>query len=92
MSDDFPSLEPGRQINFSPSSPHGWLQWKGTIVCMDVHCACGHSGHIDGPGQYFLQCPECGRVYEVNGHVEMIEVRREDPVSDSDAWLREDVF
>jgi len=22
--------------------PHGWVQWKGTDVCMDVHCACGH--------------------------------------------------
>ena len=21
--------------------PHGWIQWKGTGVCMDVHCKCG---------------------------------------------------
>jgi hypothetical protein len=27
--------------------PHGWIQWKGTNVCMDVYCACGHHSHID---------------------------------------------
>lgn len=21
--------------------PHGWIQWKGTNVCLDYHCVCG---------------------------------------------------
>jgi len=54
--------------------PHGWIQWKGTDVCMDLHCKCGHSSHVDGMFAYSVQCPECNTVYMVNGHVEFIEL------------------
>ena len=50
------------------SKPHGWIQWKGTDVCMDTHCVCGHHGHIDAPFAYYYRCV-CGRVYEIDGHV-----------------------
>lgn len=54
--------------------PHGWIQWKGTDVCMDVHCKCGCLSHIDATFAYFVKCAECGTVYSVNGHVEFVEV------------------
>lgn len=54
--------------------PHGWIQWKGTNVCMDVRCACGAFGHVDAGFTYYVLCPHCGRKYFVNGHVELIEV------------------
>ena len=54
--------------------PHGAVQWKGTDVCIDIHCACGESSHYDGDFMYFFKCPYCGRVYEVNGHVELIPI------------------
>lgn len=51
--------------------PRGWIQWKGTDVCMDVHCSCGADLHIDGYFAYFVGCPECRRVYRVENDVVM---------------------
>lgn len=57
--------------------PHGWVQWKGTDVCMDVYCKCGYHSHIDAMFAYNIKCPKCGTVYSANGHVEFIELERE---------------
>ena len=54
--------------------PHGWIQWKGTDVCMDVHCVCGVHSHVDADFLYNVQCPSCGRVYMCNGHIQLIEL------------------
>jgi hypothetical protein len=38
----------------TPTNAMGWvppanfLQWKGTDVCIDLHCVCGRSPHYDG--------------------------------------------
>lgn len=55
-----------------PAGPHGWIQWKGTDVCMDIHCECGVLTHIDASFCYFVTCGACGRRYFVNGHVELV--------------------
>ena len=34
--------------------PHGWIQWKGTDVCIDLHCECGSHGHVDGDFVYYV--------------------------------------
>lgn len=57
--------------------PHGWVQWKGTDVCMDVYCKCGAHFHIDGDFTYHVKCPRCATVYFCNGHIEMIELEEE---------------
>ena len=57
--------------------PHGWIQWKGTDVCMDVYCACGHHSHIDDEFCYHVKCPKCGVVYFCNGHIELIQIEEE---------------
>jgi hypothetical protein len=57
-----------------PGKPHGWVQWKGTDVCMDIHCICGCHSHFDGDFAYAVKCPECGRSYMCNGHIELIEL------------------
>ena len=54
--------------------PHGWVQWKGTAVCMDIYCKCGFHSHIDADFAYNVQCPECDTVYMCNGHIELIEL------------------
>lgn len=54
--------------------PHGWIQWKGTNVCMDVHCKCGSMFHIDADFAYNVKCPDCDTIYMCNGHIELIEV------------------
>ena len=57
--------------------PHGWIQWKGTSVCMDVICVCGEMSHIDDDFVYHVKCPHCGRVYFCNGHIEFILLKEE---------------
>lgn len=56
---------------------HGWIQWKGTNVCMDIHCKCGAITHIDADFAYHVKCSNCGTVYFCNGHVELIECEKE---------------
>ena len=56
--------------------PHGWIQWKGTDVCMDIYCKCGQSFHIDSTFAYSVQCPKCDTCYHCNGHIELIELRQ----------------
>lgn len=57
--------------------PHGWIQWRGTNVCMDVHCMCGELTHIDDEFVYHVKCGNCGRVYFCNGHIEFILLEEE---------------
>lgn len=57
--------------------PHGWVQWKGTDVCMDVHCKCGALLHIDSDFVYNVKCIHCNTVYMCNGHIELIELEEE---------------
>lgn len=63
--DEFPSL----QTEHKP--PFGWIQWKGTDICCDIHCECGASSHFDGEFMYHIKCPDCGRVYECDGHIQL---------------------
>lgn len=46
------------------NTPHAFIQWKGTDVCLDFYCVCGAGGHFDGYFAYYIQCGECGKVYE----------------------------
>lgn len=75
--DDFlASTEPEEQET-DERKPHGFIQWKGTDVCMDIHCKCGHLSHIDGEYAYNVKCPKCGTVYMCNGNIELIELEQE---------------
>jgi len=51
--------------------PHAFIQWKGTNVCMDVHCSCGAHCHFDGDFAYAVQCPHCETVWEMPQDVPM---------------------
>jgi hypothetical protein len=57
--------------------PHGWIQWKGTEACMDIHCKCGYMAHLDAQFAYHVKCGNCGTVYMCNGHIELIELENE---------------
>ena len=56
---------------------HGWIQWKGTDVCVDLHCKCGHHGHYDGDFLYFYKCPACGSKYALGQNVKLIPLTEE---------------
>ena len=53
------------------------MQLKGTDICMDLHCKCGCSSHIDGMFTFYVECPECGEVYKVHSDVKLSEVKDE---------------
>lgn len=57
--------------------PYAWIQWKGTDVCLDLHCECGNLGHIDADFAYHIKCGKCGAVYFANGHIELIKLEKE---------------
>lgn len=62
--------------------PHGWVQWKGTDACVDLHCICGYLGHIDSDFFYRYRCRECGRRYAVGQYVRLIELTDEEAAID----------
>jgi hypothetical protein len=57
--------------------PHGWVQWKGTDVCIDLHCKCGFHGHYDGDFLYFWECPICHAKYALGCNVKLIELTKD---------------
>ncbi len=62
----------------NPETPsYGWIQWKGTDVCVDLHCACGEQTHYDGDFLYYWVCPYCDRLWEMGTHISRYEVATE---------------
>jgi hypothetical protein len=58
--------------------PHLFVQWKGTSICADFHCACGYRGHMDREGfAYYVRCPECKQAYEVQSTIKLEAVKLE---------------
>lgn len=56
---------------------NGWIQWKGTDVCVDLHCKCGYDGHYDGSFLYFFECPACHAKYAVGQNIKLIPLTDE---------------
>lgn len=67
-----------RQFENEHPAPHGWIQWKGTDVCIDIHCICGVMLHFDGDFMYYVKCGSCGRFYECDGHITLHEIPAEE--------------
>ena len=65
---EYPSLDKEHK------KPHGWIQWKGTDVCVDIYCKCGALCHFDGDFMYHIKCKHCGRIYECDGHIKLLEL------------------
>ena len=56
----------------APERPYGWVQFKGTDLCMDVNCSCGKLSHIDAEFANHVICPACGREYVMDGYIPLI--------------------
>jgi hypothetical protein len=68
-------MEGADRITFVPKDePHGWIHWKSTTICMDIHCICGKKFHIDASCAYYVRCSVCKRVYYCNPNVEFVEL------------------
>jgi len=57
--------------------PYGWIQWKGTSVCIDLHCSCGRHSHVDAWFAYSFRCA-CGRLWGLDPHVVLVPLEEED--------------
>lgn len=57
--------------------PCGLVQWKGTSVCMDIHCTCGAHIHADAEFMYYVECPHCRRLYALGFMVKLVELTGE---------------
>lgn len=53
------------------NKPSCFIQWKGTNVCIDLHCTCGKHFHFDGDFLYSWECYNCGKCWEMGTQVEM---------------------
>lgn len=54
--------------------PHGWIQWKGTEVCVDIHCSCGCHSHLDADFAYYVKCPSCKKIWALSPNIPLLEV------------------
>jgi phage FluMu protein Com len=55
-----------------------FIQWKGTDVCIDIHCPnCKAHSHIDDYYMYYFKCAKCGKIYAMSQSVEMIDLPKE---------------
>lgn len=57
--------------------PSGWIQWKGTDACIDLHCECGHMDHFDGGFFYYYECSACHKKYAVGQVIKLIPLTDE---------------
>jgi len=64
--------------------PRGWIQWKGTDVCCDIHCECGELMHVDAEFAYAVRCTNCERVYGMDPNITLVPL---DPES-TDYWVK----
>ena len=56
-----------------PSS-NAFIQFKGTDICMDLHCKCGYHNHFDGYFAHRVKCSKCGVVYAISPYPKIIEI------------------
>lgn len=56
-------------LSAAQPTPHCFIQWKGTDVCMDLHCECGQHIHIDAEFAYAVQCVKCETIWEMPSHI-----------------------
>jgi hypothetical protein len=68
------------------TSKEAFIQWKGTDVCMDLHCPkCGYHNHYDGFFGYAVECCKCKAVWKMNCYVTF---READPaIEDDQYWI-----
>lgn len=60
--------------HFTDHEKNGFIQWKGTDVCLDFTCECGTNNHYDDYSAYAVQCSGCGSYYALSPKVEMLRV------------------
>jgi hypothetical protein len=69
-----------------PAPADIYIQWKGTTVCGDFHCDCGHTAHVCGADfMYYVHCPKCDRRFEVPHTLPLMVSADRDSIAVTDA-------
>lgn len=66
------------RLAFPTETPQGFIQYKGTNICIDLICKCGYRGHYDGDFLYYYRCPKCNTVYQLSCRVKLYELSEEE--------------
>ncbi len=66
--------------------PRGWIQWKGSTVCIDLWCECGHDDHQDTDFFYYWKCKGCGAVYLVEPDIALTKLTPKEIAGLADHW------
>lgn len=66
------------KLDVAPPVPYGGIQWKGTNVCIDIHCTCGAHLHADEEFLYHVRCGKCKKLWHVSGYVKLLPVEGDD--------------
>lgn len=94
-SEERPPLKSSNDVCAADSmeGPHAWIQWKGTNACMDLHCACGHHGHVDAEFAYHYECPACHEVWALGSHVRLYRLAPEEQarIREKEECLTQDI-
>ncbi len=82
MTDRIVTEWPKQAVKFDSEVPEegqggAWIQWKGTNVCMDVHCRCGAHGHVDDEFTYFYRCAACKETFVVGAVVRLYPIAKD---------------
>ncbi len=67
--------------------PSGYIQYKGSDICIDLECKCGWDDHFDGAFLFGFTCPKCGISYLLQDIIEFIET----PKTQENEWKFRDV-
>lgn len=62
---------------FLKKDTNNFIQWKGTDICMDFWCDCGHQSHFDDYFAYYIKCNGCNRFFALEPRVQLVEVLQE---------------
>jgi len=76
MKSHWDALQEGRKFRPDDNDgPHGWIQWKGTDVCMDIYCPhCGEHTHLDADFAYTVRCGACKGLMIPSPYIEMVPI------------------
>lgn len=64
----------GFEDEIQDSGPYGWIQYKGSNICVDIHCSCGELSHYDGDFAYAVRCPYCQKAWVLGQTVRLVEL------------------
>lgn len=64
----------GHESEIQDAGPYGWIQYKGSNICVDIHCSCGELSHYDGEFAYAVRCPYCQKPWVLSQTVRLVEL------------------